>query len=58
MSGKGSTARPFSVPKEEFDSNWDRVFGKKKEELSEGDKQAAAWLKDEYYDLDEDGSDQ
>jgi len=49
---KGSTPRPFSVPREEFDSNWDRVFGKKKEELSEGDKQAAAWLKDEYYDLD------
>ena len=27
--GKGDTPRPFSVPKEKFDSNWNAIFGKK-----------------------------
>ena len=27
--GKGSRARPFEVPKDEFESNWERTFGKK-----------------------------
>lgn len=27
--GKGSKARPYSIPKEEFDSNWERIFGNK-----------------------------
>lgn len=27
--GKGSRARPFEVPKEEFESNWEKTFGKK-----------------------------
>lgn len=28
--GKGSSPRPFSVPKEEFDSNFDNIFRKNK----------------------------
>lgn len=28
--GKGSRARPFSVPKEVFDNNFNLIFGKKK----------------------------
>ena len=31
MSGKGSNPRPFSVTKEEFESNWDKIFSKEKE---------------------------
>lgn len=30
--GKGSTPRPYSVTKEVFDSNWDRIFKKKSDE--------------------------
>ena len=33
--GKGSKARPFSVNKETFDSNFDKIFGKNKNTLSE-----------------------
>lgn len=29
MAGKGSKQRPLSVPKDTFDENWDRIFGKK-----------------------------
>jgi len=29
MAGKGSKARPFSVPKEVFDNRWDMIFKKK-----------------------------
>jgi len=32
MSGKGSKPRPYSVPRKTFDSNWDKIFGKKKKE--------------------------
>tara|TARA_R110002126_G_scaffold280970_1_gene428616 strand:- start:478 stop:618 length:141 start_codon:yes stop_codon:yes gene_type:complete len=32
---KGSNARPIKVPREEFTSNWDAIFGKKKEEPKE-----------------------
>jgi hypothetical protein len=28
--GKGSSPRPFSVPKEEFDKSWDTIFKKEK----------------------------
>lgn len=28
--GKGSSPRPFSVSQEQFASNWDSIFGKKK----------------------------
>lgn len=27
MSGKGSSPRPFSVPKETFDQSFERIFG-------------------------------
>ena len=26
MSGKGSKPRPFNITKEDFSSNWDRIF--------------------------------
>jgi hypothetical protein len=50
--GKGSSARPYSVDKETFNNNWDSIFGKNKK--TEGEKQSEAFLKDEYYDLEED----
>ena len=28
MSGKGSGRRPITVPKQQFEDNWDRIFGK------------------------------
>lgn len=28
--GKGSKARPLSIPRNQFEDNWDRIFGKKK----------------------------
>jgi hypothetical protein len=30
VSGKGSKPRPLSVPRKQFDENWERIFGKKK----------------------------
>ena len=33
--GKGDKPRPISVPMDEFDNNWDRIFGKKKKEHKE-----------------------
>lgn len=27
--GKGSSPRPYSVPKEQYDKNWEQAFGKK-----------------------------
>ena len=27
--GKGSTPRPFEIPREQFRDNWDKIFGKK-----------------------------
>ena len=32
MSGKGSSPRPFSVSQDQFGSNWDTIFGKKKQD--------------------------
>lgn len=29
QNGKGSDPRPLSVSREEFDKNWDKIFGKK-----------------------------
>jgi len=29
MAGKGSKPRPLSVPRKQFDENWERIFGKK-----------------------------
>jgi hypothetical protein len=28
--GKGSEPRPLSVPRKQFDDNWERIFGKSK----------------------------
>lgn len=33
--GKGSSPRPFSVSKDKFSENWDRIFKKDKEKSSE-----------------------
>jgi hypothetical protein len=52
--GKGSRPRPLSVSQEEFDNRFDAIFGKKKK--TEGEKQAEAFLKDEYYDLEEEAN--
>jgi hypothetical protein len=30
--GKGSKPRPYSVDQKTFDSNWNNIFGKKKQE--------------------------
>ncbi len=30
MSGKGSSPRPYSVDRKTFETNWDKIFGKKK----------------------------
>jgi hypothetical protein len=30
MNGKGDKRRPRKVPEKEYESNWDRIFGKKK----------------------------
>lgn len=35
-SGKGDKPRPISVPLEKFDSNWDAIFKKEKDESSTG----------------------
>jgi len=32
MSEKGSKPRPYSVPRKTFDSNWYKIFSKKKKE--------------------------
>jgi len=34
MSGKGSNPRPFSVDRKTFESNWDKIFKKEKENES------------------------
>jgi hypothetical protein len=34
MSGKGSKPRPFSVDRKTFESNWDKIFGKKSKKKS------------------------
>lgn len=38
MSGKGSAPRPIPDPKR-FEENWDKIFGKKKEEKKDDQKQ-------------------
>jgi hypothetical protein len=52
--GKGSKPRPLSVSQEDFDNRFEAIFGKKKK--TEGEKQAEAFLKDEYYDLEEEAN--
>lgn len=56
--GKGSNPRPFSVDGNTFDSNWNAIEGfgdswLERKKKSEAEKQAAAFLKDEYYDLED-----
>lgn len=31
MNGKGDSPRPLSVKKQDFDSNWDRIFSNKEQ---------------------------
>lgn len=33
--GKGSSPRPFSVPKEQFYKNWDKIFKKDPREIED-----------------------
>ena len=33
--GKGSSPRPYSVSKEQYDKNWEAIFGKNKKEKQE-----------------------
>jgi hypothetical protein len=35
MSGKGDKPRPLSVPRDKFESSWDKIFGKKPEKQDE-----------------------
>jgi hypothetical protein len=51
MAGKGSKARPLSVPKAEFDNNFDRIFGNKKKTDTELFDEKVV-MKNEYFDLD------
>jgi len=37
MSGKGSSPRPFSVSRDKFTENWDRIFNKKPESKQSAD---------------------
>jgi hypothetical protein len=32
MNGKGSSPRPYSVTQEEYDSRWDAIFGRDKDD--------------------------
>jgi len=34
--GKGSKPRPIQVPREKFNDNWDKIFGKKVKNESSG----------------------
>lgn len=35
MNGKGDSPRPLSVDSETFTNNWERIFGKKQDEICE-----------------------
>lgn len=35
MAGKGDKPRPLSVPRDKFESNWEKIFGKKPETKDE-----------------------
>ena len=63
--GKGSKPRPLSVDQQTFDANWERIFGnakvrkeieeqrKRKDPRTDAERQKDAWMKDEYYDLED-----
>jgi len=38
MTGKGDKQRPMDIDKEQFDKNFDAIFGKKKKEKKDADK--------------------
>ena len=40
MSGKGSSPRPYSVPKESFDQSFERIFGKKEPRVGTPEREA------------------
>lgn len=42
MNGKGSTPRPLSVSREQFEKNWAAAFGKKKTKKSKKSKKKKA----------------
>mgnify|MGYP003329458679 FL=1 len=47
----------MDITSEQFEANWERIFATNKltaAEQREADAQRAAWLRDEYYDLDDD----
>ena len=48
---KGSRQRPSSISKDQFDQNWEKIFNNQK--FTDAEQQEAAWLKDEYYDIDD-----
>lgn len=43
--GKGSDPRPFSVPRDVFEDNWDRIFGGSKSEPVEEPKRGQRVIK-------------
>jgi hypothetical protein len=42
--GKGSSPRPYSVPKDQFDKNWEQVFGKKDQQTDTQQKEKDATI--------------
>tara|TARA_R110002167_G_scaffold214466_1_gene419212 strand:+ start:570 stop:713 length:144 start_codon:yes stop_codon:yes gene_type:complete len=38
MTGKGDKQRPMDIDKEQFDKNFEAIFGKKKKEKKDADK--------------------
>ena len=46
MSGKGSSPRPYSVPLETFDNNFDVIFRKQQLEVTEQEEEAWQELED------------
>jgi len=39
MTGKGDTQRPMDIDKEQFDKNFEAIFGKKKKDKDKKEKQ-------------------
>lgn len=37
--GKGSRARPIEIPRDDYRSNWDKIFGKKPEDKPKDNEQ-------------------
>jgi len=45
--GKGSKRRPLLVDKETYDSNWDAVFGRKTNSITDEGRRTAVMKKDD-----------